>query len=130
SARPRARPCAGATTRTRAALAHVLREGQRGLQRSGHAPRLLRRAAASRPAFGPPAARGAILLLLGYRTVVRRIVLALALVILVAGAASASDTELSGREGHPRERLPLAVWAESFNDAALDGAVRRALDDW
>ena len=56
--------------------------------------------------------------------------LALALVILVAGAASASDTELSGREGHPRERLPLAVWAESFNDAALDGAVRRALDDW
>ena len=60
----------------------------------------------------------------------RRIVLALALVILVAGAASASDTELSGREGHPRERLPLAVWAESFSDAALDGAVRRALDDW
>jgi hypothetical protein len=47
-----------------------------------------------------------------------------------APPARASDTPLSGREGHPRERLPLAVWAESFNDAALDGAVRRALDDW
>lgn len=52
------------------------------------------------------------------------------LVVLAATTASASETELSGREAHPRERLPLAVWAASFNDPALDGAVRRALDDW
>jgi hypothetical protein len=54
----------------------------------------------------------------------------LALVLVVAAAARASDTELSGAEGHPRERFPLSVWVEPFNDAALDGAVRRALDDW
>ena len=54
----------------------------------------------------------------------------LALVLVVAAAAHASDTGLSGAEGHPRERFPLRVWAEPFNDAALDGAVRRALDDW
>ena len=57
------------------------------------------------------------------------LVVALALAA-AAGAARASDTELSGAEGHPRERFPLRVWAEPFNEAALDGAVRRALDDW
>jgi len=57
--------------------------------------------------------------------------LALALVLLLAAtSARASDTELSGREAHPRERLPLAVWVQSFDDPALDGAVRKALDDW
>ena len=56
--------------------------------------------------------------------------LALVIVLVVAAAARASDTELSGAEGHPRERFPLSVWVEPFNDAALDGAVRRALDDW
>jgi len=56
----------------------------------------------------------------------------LAAVVLLAWWTTvfASDTELTGREGHPRDRLPLSVWAESFNDPALDGAVRRALDDW
>ena len=54
----------------------------------------------------------------------------LALVLVAAAVAHASDTELSGAEGHPRERFPLSVWVEPFNDAALDGAVRRALDDW
>ena len=53
-----------------------------------------------------------------------------AALLLAAVTARASDVELSGAEGHPRERLPLGVWAESFNDPALDGAVRRALDDW
>jgi matrixin len=57
--------------------------------------------------------------------------MALALILLLAAtSARASETELSGREAHPRERLPLAVWAASFSDPALDGAVRRALDDW
>jgi len=45
-------------------------------------------------------------------------------------AARASDTELSGAEGHPRARFPLGVWAQSLGDAALDATIRRALDDW
>jgi hypothetical protein len=55
---------------------------------------------------------------------------ALAIILMLAAVAHASDTELSGAEGHPRERFPLSVWTESFNDAALDGAVRRAVEDW
>ena len=56
----------------------------------------------------------------------------LALVVLLewCAAAFASDTELTGREGHPRKRFPLTMWAESFNDPVLDGAVRRAQEDW
>src|SRR5262245_47621278 len=42
----------------------------------------------------------------------------------------AGETQLSGVEGHPRTRLPLAVWLPSSGDAALDAAARRALDDW
>jgi hypothetical protein len=61
---------------------------------------------------------------------VKRLVGTALLVIALSAVVHASDTELSGREGHPRERFPLAVWAEPFNDAGLDGAVRRALDDW
>ena len=59
-----------------------------------------------------------------------RVSVVVLLVCALAVAARASETELTGREGHPRERFPLAVWAEPFNDAPLDGAVRRALDDW
>ena len=55
---------------------------------------------------------------------------ALAVILLLAAVAYASDTELSGAEGHPRERFPLSAWTEPFNDAALDGAVRRAVEDW
>ena len=50
--------------------------------------------------------------------------------LFLAAAAWASDVELTGAEGHPRERFPLAVWAQSFGDATLDGAVRRAIEDW
>ncbi|HEY2993642.1 MAG TPA: matrixin family metalloprotease [Methylomirabilota bacterium] len=60
----------------------------------------------------------------------RRASLIVGALVLLSTAAHASDTELSGTEGHPRARFPLSVWVESFNDAALDGAVRRALDDW
>jgi hypothetical protein len=55
----------------------------------------------------------------------------LALAWLVAPAlAAASDSALSGLEGHPRERLPLRVWVQPTGDAALDAAARRAIDDW
>jgi hypothetical protein len=50
--------------------------------------------------------------------------------VLAGTVAQASDTELSGGQGHPRERFPLSVWTQPFNDPGLDGAVRRALDDW
>jgi hypothetical protein len=50
---------------------------------------------------------------------------------LLAGApASASDTRLSGIEGHPRDRLPLALHMTAFGDAALDGAAAKAVEDW
>jgi hypothetical protein len=49
--------------------------------------------------------------------------------VSVAGAL-ASEASLTGREGHPRARLPLKVHAPSFGDAALDGAVARAVEDW
>jgi Matrixin len=44
--------------------------------------------------------------------------------------AVAGDTPLSGFEGHPRSRFPLAVWAQPAGDAQLDATVRRAIDDW
>jgi hypothetical protein len=57
--------------------------------------------------------------------------LSLALVFLsIASLAGASDVELGGAEGHPRGRFPLAVHLPSAGEAALDGAVRRAVQDW
>src|SRR5262245_6428255 len=55
---------------------------------------------------------------------------ALAALIALAAVDRAGETQLSGVEGHPRARLPLAVWLPSSGDAALDGAARRSLDDW
>ena len=52
------------------------------------------------------------------------------LLLLVAMPALASDAGLSGAEGHPRARLPLALHMTSFNDAALDTAASKAVDDW
>jgi Matrixin len=55
----------------------------------------------------------------------------LVLLPLVApGRVEASDTTLSGVEGHPRERLPLTVWIQPAGDPTLDAAMRRAVDDW
>ena len=54
----------------------------------------------------------------------------LVLLALVASPVGASDTPLSGREGHPRARFPLAAWTQSAGDAGLDAALRRAIDDW
>jgi hypothetical protein len=50
--------------------------------------------------------------------------------LAIASLAAASETELSGGEGHERTRLPLALYAESFGDSALDAAVSRAVTDW
>jgi hypothetical protein len=55
----------------------------------------------------------------------------LALLALVAAAPlEASNTTLSGAEGHPRDALPLRLWLQSAGDAQLDAAMRRAVDDW
>ncbi|HET7342319.1 MAG TPA: matrixin family metalloprotease [Methylomirabilota bacterium] len=50
--------------------------------------------------------------------------------LAAATGARASETELSGAEGHPRGHLPLRVWAQPLNDPGLDDAVRRAIEDW
>jgi hypothetical protein len=55
----------------------------------------------------------------------------LALLALVAPrSGAASDTTLSGVEGHLRARFPLGVWLAVSGDAGLDAAMRRAVDDW
>jgi hypothetical protein len=55
----------------------------------------------------------------------------LALLALVAGGpAAASDTRLSGLEGHLRARFPLGVWTQPAGETELDAAMRRAVDDW
>jgi Matrixin len=59
-----------------------------------------------------------------------RLVLAIAWLLAASGLAVASDAGLSGEEGHPRARFPLAVHAPGFGDPVLDGAVRRAVEDW
>ena len=51
-------------------------------------------------------------------------------VVVTSVAALASEAALTGREEHPKERLPLKVHAASFGDAGLDAAMARALDDW
>lgn len=56
--------------------------------------------------------------------------LASGLLLLAATAAAASEAGLSGAEGHPRARFPLAVHAAPLGKPALDAAVRRAVDDW
>lgn len=57
-------------------------------------------------------------------------VLALLVLLAVCAPALASDTGLSGGEGHPRNRWPLTVHAQPFGDARLDAAVERAVEDW
>jgi hypothetical protein len=52
------------------------------------------------------------------------------LVLLAAAPAGASDTPLSGAEGHPRVRFPLGVYAAPTGEPGLDAVVQRTLDDW
>jgi predicted Zn-dependent protease len=63
---------------------------------------------------------------------VRLFALALLIVLPLAApvAGRASDAPLSGAEGHPRARFPLALYAPPREDAALQAAVTRAVRDW
>jgi Matrixin len=56
--------------------------------------------------------------------------LILAVIALWSAVAAASNTALTGADGHPRSRLPLRVHLASFGDAKLDEAAARAVDDW
>jgi hypothetical protein len=56
--------------------------------------------------------------------------LALATLAPLVERALASNTPLTGAEGHPRSRLPLRVHLASFGDAGLNEAAARAVDDW
>lgn len=56
---------------------------------------------------------------------------ALALAVLaMAAPVFASDAGLTGAEGHPRSRFPLAVHLAPTDDAPLAAAIRRAVTDW
>ena len=50
--------------------------------------------------------------------------------LAMRGLAGASDVEISGREGHPRDRFPLKVYVAPLGDRALEGVVARAVRDW
>jgi predicted Zn-dependent protease len=54
----------------------------------------------------------------------------LAVIVLWTAAAAASNTVLTGTDGHPRSRLPLQLHLASLGDAKLDEAAARAVDDW
>jgi predicted Zn-dependent protease len=58
------------------------------------------------------------------------LVVTLSVVAATGFDAFASEAALTGAEGHARARLPLKLHMTSFGDAALDGAVARAVDDW
>ncbi|MGH7277728.1 MAG: matrixin family metalloprotease [Candidatus Rokuibacteriota bacterium] len=57
-------------------------------------------------------------------------VLSVAVLLLAGASVFASESGLSGGDGHPRARFPLAVYATALGDARLDAAVARALHDW
>jgi hypothetical protein len=61
------------------------------------------------------------------KTVIRLLLVASS---VLSGSALASDTGLSGDEGHPRDRFPLAVHAAPLADARLDATVRSTVHDW
>jgi len=65
--------------------------------------------------------------------VATRLLALVALLIVAIGpgtVGASSDAELSGAEGHPRGRFPLAVYVPPHEDPALEGAVTRAVRDW
>jgi hypothetical protein len=58
-------------------------------------------------------------------------VLASVLLLLLAAAVStASETGLTGTEGHRRESFPLTLHVRFTGRPDLDAAIRRAVDDW
>jgi hypothetical protein len=64
-----------------------------------------------------------------HRSSTRALAPALAL-LLAANLTAASETGLSGAEGHPRARFPLTVYAAPVERPSLDAAARRAVEDW
>jgi hypothetical protein len=51
--------------------------------------------------------------------------------LTVPGAADASESVHAGRTiGHPRDRLPLAVYLVPPQEAALQAPIRRAVAEW
>jgi hypothetical protein len=50
--------------------------------------------------------------------------------LVLSAVAHASQTPLTGGDGHPRARLPLRLHVASFGDAGLDASAARAVDDW
>jgi hypothetical protein len=56
--------------------------------------------------------------------------LLVALALLSAATAGASDIALTGSEGHPRPRFPLGVYAAPTGEPNLDAVVQRTLVDW
>ena len=61
---------------------------------------------------------------------IRAAVAILLTVLSIAGVVTASDIPLSGADGHPRERFPLAIHVTAFGDPALDAAALEAVDHW
>jgi hypothetical protein len=59
-----------------------------------------------------------------------RALVAATVLLLIAAGATASEIGLSGVEGHRRDHFPLVVYAAPLGNAALDSAVRRAVEDW
>jgi matrixin len=64
------------------------------------------------------------------RTIVRVLVVALALALGSVAMSRASETGLDGDEGYPRARFPLTVHVTPTGDVPLDEAVARAVGDW
>lgn len=56
--------------------------------------------------------------------------LAVLLALLAAAPVAASEAGLTGAEGHPRDRFPLAVYAAPTGDGRLDEAIVAAVRDW
>jgi hypothetical protein len=52
------------------------------------------------------------------------------LIVLAAAVSTASETALTGAEGHRRDRFPLRLHARFTGKPDLDAAIRRAVDDW
>ena len=51
-------------------------------------------------------------------------------VLLAVNLTAASETGLSGAEGHPRGRFPLTVYAAPVEQPGLTAVARRAVEDW
>lgn len=60
----------------------------------------------------------------------RHLLSAVAVLAAALAVAEASDTGLTGGEGHPRSHFPLGVHAAALAEPTLDAAVRRAVADW